>query len=73
MKTPQDMTPPTKRLFFLIMMFSLIAIIMIIKIIMIIVILMIITRLIAQVMGRRQGGAGRGRLRAARSEDFLNR
>ena len=26
-----------------------------------------------QVMGRRQGGAGRGRLRAARSEDFLNR
>ena len=24
-------------------------------------------------MGRRQGGAGRGRLRAARSEDFLNR
>ena len=29
--------------------------------------------IIAQVMGRRQGGAGRGRLRAARSEDFLNR
>ena len=26
-----------------------------------------------QVMGRRQGGGGRGRLRAARSEDFLNR
>jgi len=26
-----------------------------------------------EVMGRRQGGAGRGRLRAARSEDFLNR
>jgi len=26
-----------------------------------------------EVMGRRQGGGGRGRLRAARSEDFLNR
>ena len=40
------------------------------SVIMMIIMMMMI---IDQVMGRRQGGAGRGRLRAARSEDFLNR
>ena len=39
----------------------------------IMMIIIIIMMIIDQVMGRRQGGAGRGRLRAARREDFLNR
>ena len=39
----------------------------------IMMIIMMMMMIIDQVMGRRQGGAVRGRLRAARSEDFLNR